>query len=329
MPERIIRLNGNENPYGPSPQVAPALSRFQDYNRYPDSEQRRLRAALSDYVGAPPEQIVAGNGSDEIIDLLLRMFLGPGDNAIIPTPTFGMYSFNAEMCGGEAIAVPRDANFEIDVEEVALAANAQTKLIFIASPNNPTGNIATEAQIRALLAMGKMVVVDEAYYEFCGLTAIPLLREYPNLVVLRTFSKWAGLAGLRVGLGVMQADIAGLMMQMKPPYNVNLAAEVAVAASLDSRGILIERVNTIVEERNRLISALRQIKGLKPFPSQANFVWCRVPRGRGKEIFEDLGRRGIFLRFFSSYPDYIRASVGLPGENEALVEALRELGREN
>ena len=204
-PEKVIRLNGNENPYGPSPTVAVALGEFQNYNHYPDPGQRRLREALSDYVDAPAEQIVAGNGSDELIDLLLRMFLGPGENIIIPTPTFGMYAFSAEVCGGEAIAVPRDKNFEIDIEATKLAMTPATKGIFLPSPNNPTGNIATEVQIRALLETGLLVVVDEAYFEFCGETVLPLVQEYSNLVVLRTFSKWAGLAGLRIGLGVMNS----------------------------------------------------------------------------------------------------------------------------
>ena len=189
-PEKIIRLNGNENPYGPSARVSEALANFHNYNHYPDPDQRNLRRVLSGYVDVPPENIVAGNGSDELIDLLLRIFVGPGDNVITATPTFGMYSFNTGLCGGTLIGVPRDENFQIDIEGVKLAITPNTKAIILCSPNNPSGNLATEAEVLALLDTGLMVIVDEAYFEFSGATVVPLLKDYPNLVVLRTFSKW-------------------------------------------------------------------------------------------------------------------------------------------
>jgi histidinol-phosphate aminotransferase len=325
--EKVIRLNGNENPYGPSPRAVEALGKFHNYNYYPDPDQRRLREVLSDYVGLPPEQIVAGNGSDEIIDLLMRMFLGPGENIIIPSPTFGMYAVSAGINAGEAIAVERDENFEIDVEAMRRAITPKTKGFFIPSPNNPTGNVATEAQIRGLLDTGLLVAMDEAYYEFCGSTFLPLLQEYSNLVVIRTFSKWAGLAGLRIGLGVMQPDLAQIMFSVKPPYNVTLAAEVALLASLEDRPNLLERVHRIVTERDRMMTLLNNIKGLKAWPSQANFILIQLPTGRGEEIYEKLCNRGIFLRYFNSerLKDHIRTTVGLPHETDAVVDALGEL----
>ena len=325
--EKVVRLNGNENPYGPSPKVVEALGRFQNYNYYPDPDQRKLREALSDYVGMPPEQIVAGNGSDEIIDLLMRMFLGPGENIVIPSPTFGMYAVAAGINAGEAISVQRDEDFEIEVEAMRLAVTPKTKGFFIPSPNNPTGNVATEAQIRGLLDTGLLVVVDEAYYEFCGATFLPLLQEYPNLVVIRTFSKWAGLAGLRMGLGIMQPNLARMMFSVKPPYNVTLAAEVALLASLQDRPTLLERVDKIVAERDRMMALLRDIEGIRAWPSQANFILIQLPKGRGKEIYENLRRRGIFLRYFGSerLKDHVRSSIGLPAETDAVVDALREL----
>ena len=152
--EQVIRLNGNENPYGPSPQVAEALGSFTDYNLYPDPAQMRLREALSRYLGVHEDNIVAGNGSDEIIDLLMRMFLAPGDEIIIPVPTFGMYSFSADVAGAHAVSVPRDENFDIDIEAIKGAINPRTKAIFFPSPNNPTGNLVTESQARALLDTG-------------------------------------------------------------------------------------------------------------------------------------------------------------------------------
>jgi len=326
-PEKIIRLNGNENPYGPSPSVAKALAEFPNFNHYPDPEQRQLRQALSGYVGVDPERIIAGNGSDELIDMLFRMFIGPGDNIINLTPTFGMYSLGAEICGGKAVSVPRDTDFEIDLESVKLAITPRTKAIVVCSPNNPTGNMPTEAEVRALLDTGILVIVDEAYYEFSGQTLMPLLDEYPNLVVLRTFSKWAGLAGLRIGLGAMHPDLARTMMSVKPPYNVNLAAETALIASLEDMPALLERVNAIVAERERMYGLLSAIPTVKPYPSQANFILCELPEGSGQRVFEGLCNRGIFLRHWNNprLKDCIRTSVGFPEENDAVAAALTEL----
>ena len=323
-PDKVIKLNGNENPYGPSPRVAEELGKFKLYNLYPDPEQRRLRSELSEYLGVGPECIVAGNGSDEIIDLILRMFVGPGDKMIDPAPTFGMYSICARICGGEVVTVPRDESFEIDIEATELALDSRTKAILLASPNNPTGNVAPEWQIGRLLEMGIMVVVDETYHEFCGQTVMPMVHDYPNLIVLRTFSKWAGLAGLRVGLGVMQPEVASVMMSVKPPYSVNLAAEVALLASLKDRVQLAERVNAIVVERDRMFAMLKELPGVRPWPSQANFILSQLPQGKGKEVFESLAHKGIFLRYFSSprLKDFVRASVGLPYETDAVISAL-------
>ncbi|MDA1127522.1 MAG: histidinol-phosphate transaminase [Chloroflexi bacterium] len=326
-PEKIIRLNGNENPYGPSPKVGEVLGSYPNFNYYPDPGQRNLRRVLSGYLNVEPEKIVAGNGSDELIDLLLRMYVGVGDNVIIPTPTFGMYSFSAGICGGEAIPVERDENFEIDLEAMKAAITAKTKVIFLTSPNNPTGNLVPEAQTRALLDTGLIVVMDEAYFEFCGETAIPLLSEYRNLVVLRTFSKWAGLAGLRIGVGAMDPELSATMMAMKPPYSVNLAAEVALITSLEDTPRLLERVKQIVVERDRMMGKLQRVPGLTPLPSRANFILCQVPEGRGQVIFDGLCSRGIFLRYWGGgrLKDYIRISIGLPHETDAVVAAFAEL----
>ena len=328
--DRIVKLNGNENPYGPSPKVAEALGGFKLYNHYPDPEQRRLRDTLSGYAGVGPEQIVAGNGADEIIDLALRMFLGPGEKIIDPAPTFGMYSVCARICGGEVVTVPRDEAFDIDTEAIKGALDGKTKAILFASPNNPTGNTVPEGQVRSLLETGLLVVVDETYHEFCGQTVVPLVHQYPNLMVLRTFSKWAGLAGLRIGLGVMHPTVARVMMTVKPPYNVNLAAEVAVTASLEDRKTLMERIGTIVAERGRMFSALEGLPNVRPYPSQANFILCRLPQGKGRDVYDGLASRGVFVRHFSTQTlkDFLRISIGLPHENDAAISALDSVMRE-
>ncbi len=326
-PDKIIKLNGNENPYGPSTRVAEAIAAYPHYNLYPDPGQNRLREALSEYLDVAPECIVAGNGSDEIIDLIMRMYVGQGDKIIDPNPTFGMYSVCARICGGEVVTVPRDDNFEIDLEQTKVAIDGHTKAIFTASPNNPTGNVAPVWQVKELLETGILVVVDETYYEFCGETALPLLDDYPNLIVLRTFSKWAGLAGLRIGFGIMHPDVASLMMGVKPPYNVNLAAEVALLTSLEDLADLQDRVRSIVAERERLMAALAAIPGIDPCPSKANFILFRTPEGRGREVFESLSSKGIFLRYFSTdrLKNYVRTSVGLPHENDAVIQGLKDI----
>ncbi|MBM3149530.1 MAG: aminotransferase class I/II-fold pyridoxal phosphate-dependent enzyme, partial [Chloroflexi bacterium] len=167
---KVIKLDGNENPYGCSDKVKRALADYAYYHHYPDPEQRKLRKALGKYIGVGTEQIIAGSGSDELIDLILRLFVEPGDKVINCPPTFGMYPFSTDVCGGITISIPRKADFSIDVVSVKKAKDKRTKVIFVASPNNPSGNITSEAEIIALLDTGMVVVVDEAYAEFSGLT---------------------------------------------------------------------------------------------------------------------------------------------------------------
>ena len=326
-PEKVVRLNGNENPYGPSPKVIQALSSYRHYNLYPDPDQRQIRQALSRYLGVEPERLVAGNGSDEIIDLVLRLFVRPGDKVLIPTPTFGMYAFSARVCGGEPVSVPRDELFDVDVEALARAADSRARVVFITSPNNPTGNLTPASVVRRLLALGLIVVVDETYYEFCGQTVLPLVTQHANLIVLRTFSKWAGLAGLRIGLGVMAPEVARVMMTVKPPYNVNLAAQVALLATLEDQELLLSRVKALIAERERMRKLLTDIPGVKVWPSQANLLLCQMPDGPGPRAYKGLARHGIFVRYFDTprLQDCIRISVGLPEHTDALVSALSRL----
>jgi histidinol-phosphate aminotransferase len=182
------KLDGNENPYGCSPKVQKALAKFRDYNRYPDPDQREVRKALANYTGLKTDSIVAGAGSDDLIDIILRLFIEPGDKVLNCPPTFGMYPFCTAIAGGETVRVPRKTDFSLDLPAIEKAVDSKTKVIFIASPNNPTGNQATEAEIKRLLALDLIVVVDEAYVEFSGNSLIRLVPENANLIVLRTFS---------------------------------------------------------------------------------------------------------------------------------------------
>ncbi len=329
-PESIIKLDANENPYGCSPRVPPALASYPSLNIYPDSEQTELRKLLAGYTGVAAGRIVASGGSNQLIDLIIRLFVGPGDEVINCVPTFDIYRFSTEIGGGRLVNVPRDENFAVNVSAVKAAINKKTKLIFLANPNSPTGNVIPQRDILAILGAGLPLVVDEAYYEFSGETVVPLTSRYENLMVLRTFSKWSGLAGLRVGYGIFPAKIAGYLMAIKMPYNVNVAAQVAVRESLQDIDYLRDRVKAIVAERERLFGRLKELKFLKPFPSQANFIFCSVLRGKAGELHQKLQAKGILVRYFDQpfLQNAIRISVGKPEHTDVLIKALKELGGE-
>jgi histidinol-phosphate aminotransferase len=240
IPEtEILKIDANENPYGCSPRVGKALASYPYLNIYPDAAQTDLREQLSGYVGLGPEYLVAGSGSDELIDLLLRMFLEPGAETITTVPTFDMYRFSTQVCNGRAVEVIRLKDFRVDVAAIKAAVTSKTRIIFIANPNNPTGNLIPEKDILELIEIGLPLVIDEAYYEFAGKTVVNLVPEYENLIVLRTFSKWAGLAGLRIGYGIFTPKIAEILLKIKPPYNINMAALVAAGESLKDKDYLL------------------------------------------------------------------------------------------
>ncbi len=323
----LVKMNANENPYGCSPRVLRALAECRHFNIYPDDSQQELRSSLSDYTGVPAARIIAGHGSNTIIDSIVRLFVGPGDEVINSVPTFDIYRFSTEICDGTVINVSRDNDFAIDVEGIKLAINDKTKLIFLATPNNPTGNVVPQEDILELIATGLPVIVDEAYFEFSGETIMPLTEKYSNLIVLRSFSKWAGLAGLRIGYGVFPPHIAAYLMAIKIPHNVSVAAEIAVRESLADYGYLQGSVQAIIKERARLFAELQKIFWLKPYPSQANFIFCAVLRGDAADLHLKLQKKGILVRYFDKplLKNSIRISIGKPEHTDALIKALREL----
>ena len=326
--ERIVKLDGNENPYGPSPKAREVLAGFPSYHIYPDPEQRRVREAIAEYVGADPERIVVGNGSDELLDLTARLFLSPGDGMVNAPPTFGIYEFVARTYGARVVEVPRREDFALDLESMEGALAAGAKLIFLASPNNPTGNAIAPEELERLLAHDVVIVVDEAYAEFAGGSFLPLAAEHDNLIVTRTFSKWAGLAGLRAGYGVFPRAVAETIRKIKMPYNMNVAAQAAVLASLEDREALAKNVKLIVGERERMAERLSAFSWLRVYPSRANFLLCQV-RGRlAVEVQAELRERGVLVRYFDSpgVRGCLRISVGKPEDTDRLVEALAEIG---
>jgi histidinol-phosphate aminotransferase len=330
-PEDVIKLDGNENPYGPSPRALAAIAAERNYHIYPDPDQTAVRAALAEHLDVEPECIVCGLGSDDLIDLILRAVVAPGDGVINCPPAFGMYPFSTQVTGGRVIEVPRLENFALDIDAIERCA-AGAKLIFLASPNNPTGNSVSRDEIERLLQLDVLVVVDEAYIEFAGpeRSLVPLAQDHDNLIVLRTFSKWAGLAGLRAGYGVMAPELASLLMTIKQPYNLNVAAGVAMLASLADKSFLMDRVCAMRATRERLFGMLNEIEWVTPYPSEANFILCRLDGVDAVEVQARLAKRGIFVRYFDTpmLRNCLRISVGLEGHNEPVVRALREIGAE-
>jgi len=325
---QLVKLDANENPYGPLPAIRRALADCDALHIYPDPMQNRLRDALSKYLGLPREIILAGAGSDELLDLIMRLVLAPGDAIINCPPTFGMYPFDAALHGARTISVPRDENFRLDLAGIErVAADDRAKLLFVASPNNPDGSVIDENTLRHLLDLPLIVVLDQAYTEFHGESYVDWVQDHENLIVLRTFSKWAGLAGLRVGYGVFPAVLMPHLWKAKQPYNINIAAQVAAIASLEAVDDLMKTVEAIVAERGRLMAGLGAIEWLRPYPSRANFILCRVTGKSALEVKMTLRRQGILIRHFDKpgLSDCVRFSVGRPEQTNALLEALQRI----
>ena len=331
---RLVKVDQNENPYGCSPRVREALARYEGYHAYPDVLSGEVRRLLADYTGVPAERIVVGNGADEIIELTLRLLVEPGDRVINCPPTFGYYQFAAGIAGAVALPVNRRPDFSPDVAAIRAACagpggGERTKIVFLASPNNPTGNLIAEDAVRRLLDSSALIVVDEAYVEFAERSLVPLTLEYENLVVMRTFSKWAGLAGLRAGYGIFPAALVPHLVKIKPPFNVNVAAQVAMKASLLDRPYLSGVIRRLIAERERLYGELGALDFLRPFPSQANFVFAHVRRGDAHHIKEQLEQEGILVRVYGDplLRNALRFSVGTPQQTDILIEHLRAIGR--
>ncbi len=334
-PAQIVKLDANENPYGPLPAVREALGSMEFPHIYPDPESRALRQALEGFTGVPAEYLLAGAGADELIDLLMRVLLEPGECILSCPPTFGMYPFDAELNAARCIEIPRRADFSLNVDAIRAAVETyQPKILFVTSPNNPDGSMIEPVVLDELLALPTLVVLDEAYIEFAGDdlgASLSRIREVPqreNLVVLRTFSKWAGLAGLRIGYGAFPKWLMPTLWKSKQPYNVNVAASVAAQVSLAHVDELKKSVEKLKQERARLMSALQEISYLKPYPTQSNFILCQVSGRDAAELKSRLAQEyGVFIRYFNKpgLRDHIRISVGRPQDTDALIDALRKL----
>ncbi|KAJ7973942.1 putative Histidinol-phosphate aminotransferase [Quillaja saponaria] len=329
-PEDIIKLDANENPYGPPPEVLEALGALKFPYVYPDPESRRLRAALAKDSGLEPDYILAGCGADELIDLIMRCVLDPGDKIVDCPPTFTMYEFDAAVNGALVIKVSRKADFSLNVKRIAeVVEQEKPKCIFLTSPNNPDGSIIDDEVLLKILALPILVVLDEAYIEFSGIQSkMSWVKKHENLIVLRTFSKRAGLAGLRVGYGAFPLSIIEYLWRAKQPYNVSVAAEVSACAALQNPTYLENVKEALVQERERLFNLLKEVPFLSPYPSYSNFILCEVKSGvDAKKLKEDLAKMGVMIRHYNNkeLKGYVRVSVGKPEHTDALMKCLKSL----
>ncbi|HHT9138911.1 MAG TPA: histidinol-phosphate transaminase [Candidatus Wunengus sp. YC60] len=320
----VIKLDAGENQFGYGQSVSEALKNGKYLNYYPDPEYKELRRSIAKYVGVRLDNIMVGSGSDELLDLLLRLVLEPGDKVINCPPTFGIYSVLTELNRGITISIKRNEDYSLNIERIKNTVEDKVKVIIVCSPNNPTGTTSSANEIISLLSIGKLVIVDEAYFEFCGKTVVSLVEKYDNLIVLRTFSKWAGLAGLRLGYGVMSPYIVKQLLKVKPPYNVNLMAEYAGVAALKETKASKRTIQTIVKERKRLAEALRTVPYLRIYPSESNLLFMRVI-GDLSKIRKYLESKCIAVRYYDSKVTgkAIRISIGRPEQNNKLIQALR------
>ena len=320
--EASVYLDANENSFG-SPLT-------ENYNRYPDPMQLKIKQRLSQIKGVPPRNIFLGNGSDEAIDILFRAFCRPGiDNVIIVPPTYGMYQVSANINDVELRRVNLNPAFQLNMEGIAESIDENTRLIFICSPNNPTGNSIDRDDIQTLLANFEgLVIVDEAYINFSRQkTFIQELTEYSNLVVLQTLSKAWGLAGLRVGMAFASEEIIEVFNKVKPPYNINQASQELVLKALEHVEQVNDWIKLTVSERNQLINKLGLLSFVqKIYPSDANFLLVKV--SDPVSIYKALINEGIIVRDRSRVElceGCLRITVGTPEENETLLTALKAL----
>ena len=330
--EAAVKINQNENPYDLPESlkrrvVEAALAR--PWSRYPAFDPRDLIAALARFSGWREDGILAGNGSNELIEALLLVTVGPGTRVVIPEPTFTLYALMTRILGGEAVRVGLGPDLEYDVPGVARARReAEAPVTIVCSPNNPTGGLFPAGAVEALCREADgLVVVDEAYHEFSGETVVPLLASHPNLVVLRTFSKAMGFAGGRVGYLLASPDLVREVNKARLPYNLNFFSELAARATIDEWGSLRQTVERLVAAREDLLDRLRRVPGIRPYPSRANFFLIEFLEADPKAVFEALHRRGVLVRDVTSYPRLarcLRVSVGSEAENAVFLEALHE-----
>jgi histidinol-phosphate aminotransferase len=321
---RVVKLNTNENPYPPAPAVRAAIAAACDRLRlYPDPTARALRERAAVLYGADPEGLVVGNGSDELLTLLVRAIVAPGEPVAYPVPTYSLYDTLVALQGGVPVHLPYPEDWSLPAELFAVEA----RLVLLCNPNAPSGTWAPPERIEELVKARRcVVVVDEAYADFARGNAMRLVGRHPNLVVLRTLSKSYSLAGLRVGLAATTPELAAQLQKAKDSYNVSTLAQAGALAALENQQTMLDHVARVCATRSRLERELGAL-GFAVVPSETNFVFARRPGEPAAPIAAELKERGILVRYFASLPDALRISIGTDQEIDRLLAALRDVLR--
>lgn len=339
---QVIKLASNENPLGASPAVQKAIQKNAGLAfRYPQSGNPRLRKIIAAHHRVPTDMVAVGNGSDEIIDLLIRIRAIPGThNVVTCQPCFSIYSLQTRLAGVELRQVPVRGDFSFDFDGLIKAMDANTVLVFLSTPDNPSGYCPARSEVMAFakrLPENALLILDEAYMDFVDVeeehAMIPFMAECPNVAVIRTFSKSFGLAGMRVGYGVLPVELADYLLRVRLPFSVNILAEEAAIAALSDSAFRREVLRAVAEGRNYLTNALKELACV-PLPSQANFITFSLPPDSGytaQNVFEALLTRGVIIRPLRSYGlnDHLRVSVGSAMENKVFITALSQLLSQN
>lgn len=325
----VIKLDANEYPFDFPPEImSEILSELQpqSFTRYPDPMATGLVQEIARCCQVAEDQVLAGSGSDELI-LNLMLTFGSGNKVVVATPTFSMYGIHARVAGAQVVEVARDAQFELSVDEI-VSAGQEAGLVVLCSPNNPTGNSATNAQLEQILdGCSCPVVVDQAYVEFGGADFLPWLDRYPHLVILRTFSKAYGLAGLRVGYLVAWPGVLHYLYKVKQPFNLNVFSQVAARVVLRHRDIFMKQVQQVRAGRDWLREQLGQIPGFKVYASDANYLLFNTGPHRALQVFQSLLQKKVLVRNFGDplLQNCLRVTVGKKQENEKFLQSLREV----
>jgi len=322
----VVKLNTNENPYPPSPAAMAVLRGCEAdlLRRYPDPLARGFRKVVAEVLGVPVDWVIAGNGSDELLTMILRTFVGVGEVVAYPMPTYVLYRTLTQIQDGRHVEVPYDEEYSLPVEQLAAARAAVT---FVASPNSPSGTTCALDQLDALAGrLGGVIVADEAYVDFAEADCLELVRRRENAIVLRTLSKGYSLAGLRLGFGVARPELLAGLWKVKDSYNVDALAGAVGAAAFADQAHKLANAEKVRASRAKLAGALAGL-GLRVWPSQANFLLARPPDGNAEQIYQALKARAILVRYFNQprLQDKLRITVGTDEQNARLVESLAEL----
>ncbi|MDI3534716.1 MAG: histidinol-phosphate aminotransferase [Thermosediminibacterales bacterium] len=330
-----VKLDANESPFDLDENIKKEIWEEvskEEFCRYYDPAARQLCEAISEYVGVNPDQVVVGNGSDEIIYALLMAFAGPNREVIIPTPTFPVYKTFTMVSGAIPLEVPliekNGLEWQLDIKGIKNKFSAKkNQVLFLCYPNNPTGNYFPYEEIMELIQEFQgLIVIDEAYYEFGKKSFVNMIKQYPNIAIIRTFSKAFCLAGLRAGYLVADENVVDQIFKVKLPYNVSMITQKAAITVLKHRKYIEELTEKIIELREALYNSLKEIEGVYPFPSDTNFILCRFDKSRDF-IHDELKRRGISIRRIqtSNLDDHLRISVGTKEQNEKLCSELKKI----